>query len=556
MKTPSSRMLLTRIDRVSLVGGVLDFEGYAVFEGVAVTGYGQIKTSIVFHSIETQVETALGGFPNEALNGLMPSHDHEVDYSFGGITSSGRFGIPLFSLPVGRYQVLVKAEQGGFEARVDTLAVPDHEEWVLEGTRHYCTRAVGGKWEILVLSAVGRPASDAYHELAEISLEGGILYLEGYFAPRGREISSYESIEFTLSVAPVSATGPNLNISATIPLAIGSREDVSTRSGEPWRNQSKGYYATPAYEGIELPTLATGEYQLLVTARIGDDLQTVVLTPVLKVEGTYSGQAGKPSIGVIGSCLIRDNFRSDLAPGWRDFYSVHGTHFQMSLVSLMSPAVATSEHQFYDLHAHSAECTRRDFTKEYLEEIAQGKPDILLIDARADARHGVIRCGASWVTNHLLMLRKSEYYSSIRANHSIHMLDDPLEYSAAFRQACELLRSFLARRSPKTRVIWVSAKGVGQYRGLSGAGRFVGSKNPEILNRVWAELDSIAVSVFGCDLIDAMRPSLFASSDYPFGTGPIHYEKFYYSVFRERLLAALDYEQSCQLVVLPPVVAA
>lgn len=62
MKTPSSRMLLTRIDRVSLVGGVLDFEGYAVFEGVAVTGYGQIKTSIVFHSIETQVETALGAF--------------------------------------------------------------------------------------------------------------------------------------------------------------------------------------------------------------------------------------------------------------------------------------------------------------------------------------------------------------------------------------------------------------------------------------------------------------------------------------------------------------
>lgn len=532
------------ITRVSLDSGVLDFEGFAVFAGKPVTGYGQLAATLRLSSARHEIDVKLGGKQNSDLS-LRLFDGALVDYSFAGITSSGNTGIPLAALPFGRYRVGLSARQGELHGQIEFMPAPRHEYWGLARDKVVGTVCVDGKWELLALPVIGRRSTDCYFEEVVCELVEGRLFVEGYFAPRGRTLSKYGDVSFSLSLVRPGDQDPVSRVIRTVPLATGTKRDVASRSGEEFRDQNKGYYATPKYEGVAIDQLAEGEYELYVNARMKDDVMSFQLKRHLNVTGSWD-VGRKPSFGIIGACVTRDNFSSRVVPRWRDDFVLQGSHYQMALVSLMSSPLVFDQHEFADLDAHSREATRRDFTKEYLQELVRDNPDYLLVDTRTDARFGVLEFAGSWITNNVWKLGASRKYRSMGSQERVSMASDPQSYIGLFREACKRLAQFLEEHNLNTQILLVSAREVQGFRGRAGTGRFPGAAK-RMFNTYWSALDEVALDVFKCPRIEPMDGQVFASSDHPWGKGPLHFEDRFYSNFRAQLLTATGYRSHLEL---------
>ncbi|MFF8818884.1 DUF6270 domain-containing protein [Leucobacter sp. NPDC015123] len=533
------------ISMVTLEGGVLNFEGFAYFQGVPVDAYGQIATSLIILGADKRWTIRLGGTNDPKLS-LQEFCQRHIDYSHAAITTISHTGIPLHDLPTGRYSLSLESIQNTLSATSDNVKVAEHSTWTLfDKTIAGTYQNAAGTWELLVLPAVGREAVDSYFEERVCELIDGRLFLEGYFVPRGLTLSRWQDIRFSLTIVEPGTGDPNHRILCSMPLATGSKADASSRSGEGWRDQSKGYYATPHYRGVQLGDLPGGNYELFVTARTGDNTQSARLQKTLKVSGQW--RIGEmPRFGVIGSCVTRDNFSSRIVPGWKKDYTLHGANYQMSLVSLMSGAVHFDDKKFSDLDPHAFEATKRDFTKEYLDEIADDRPHYLLLDTFADARFGVVADGDSWVTDNVWKLGQSAAYEDFADSRRVSPALDLPQFSQLFRSACARLRLFLDANSPETQVIVVRSRNASAFRGLSSTGSF--STDPgRQLDLARGHLEDIALQELDAASIDLSTESEFASSDHPWGRGPVHYERTYYKQFREKLLRLIGYEAQFSL---------
>ena len=530
---------------VTLAQGILSFDGHAIFRDVPASTYN-LAATLIIASPDRTMEIPIGAYQDVDLRSKLYDTAY-VDYSHGGITTFAHTGLPLTALPHGRYILGLAATQAGRTASEPELAVEQHEQWCVEKNMILGTRGTAaGRWEVFALPLIGREAGDCYIKETVCQVRDNRLFIEGYFAPRGRSIEGWGDIKYVLALAQLGTSPPNDRVVRSIPLAQASRPDVSIRAGEPWRNQSKGYYATTRYAGVELSDVAEGTYDLYVTAQIGDDIVTHLLDKRIRISGSWA-TGHRPTIGAIGSCVTRDNFSSRVVPGWKADYDFHGAQYQMSLISLMSPELDFDHRSYPDLDDHSLETTRRDFSKEYLRELQRDQPDYLLIDSFADARFGVIQVGGSWVTDNSWKIGTAAHYGSLKDHKRVTMRSDRYEYLRLFREACEKLRNFLSDRCPSTGVLIVAAREAARFRGLRETGRFPNAATSP-LNQHWEELDAVLLDVFNCPRISPMDDQILASTEHVWGKGPVHYEQRYYDNVREQLLTYIGYAGTIELM--------
>lgn len=283
---PSMRnQLRSEVSSVDLKDdGSLHFDGYAVMPGTPRADTDSGRSYVRLHgrgSGRNVFKYPLRRKDDKSLN--VKLYDGlGIDYSYGGVNVESRKGIPLAELPIGNYAVVFEVSQNGTTCIGESIAVPAHKAWVAVEGKLIGSYAARGEWHICVRSPVGRRISDCYFDLVKCSVEEGHLFVEGFFIPYGSDFSRWDSIRYYLIFRDVNDPDESDDCKV-FPLANGNRPKASARSKEIWRDQSKAYFATKKYQGVNLEELPCGTFKIMVSGRIGDDVFTRGLDLSLKV---------------------------------------------------------------------------------------------------------------------------------------------------------------------------------------------------------------------------------------------------------------------------------
>ncbi|SMX74682.1 MULTISPECIES: DUF6270 domain-containing protein [Brevibacterium] len=432
--------------------------------------------------------------------------------------------------------------EGEFEQL--SLKAPIHEQWTLSANSLIGSTSDGKQWTLYKIPLPGRAISDAYFKLSELEVIEKRLYLQGYFVPHGKDFATWNSIDYSLSLIPENAIGPRTSIR----LANGDRPNARELTGERWRDQSKAYFATFGYGGIDLTSVVPGQYELWISGRAGDDVFCRPLRRTLNVSNNSDqNQALLPEVSIIGSCVTRDNFNSSISPYWKSLWRLNDTFYQSSIVSLMSDTVDVPESFVDGLNKHDREVVSRDFSKSFLNELAQTPPDILILDLFADTRFGVIEVGGSWATNNEWKLPNAVGYESLKDNRRVSGSVNEDEFIILFTEGCVKLKEFIAENIPNTRICLNSARNTYIHRGVNTEGGKFSRGEIIRLNKLWDILDDKFVSTFNPVVLDSMPLGIQADSYHQWGPGPVHYEERYYSNFHASLRKQLGMDACFEL---------
>lgn len=510
-------------------GGNLFVEGYMFQRGVPVPSYGLFAPSLALHDLKTGAEhqLAVGALKNDELSAAQ-FEDVWVDYSHAGFASLKNTGFDLSRLPLGRYRVDAGWQKDGVHRSATGITAPRHEVWRLVGDRWIGSTSDAGRWTVHSISIAGRPPLDSYTELTSMTAESSRIYPRGYLVPRGMDHPRWDSVRYGIAALPVKGSAPVRSFT----LANDNRRDASEKSGEPWRDQSKATFSTRNHNGLDVSSLAPGDYRLQITARRRDDVQSIVLPGVLTVE---DGLPKRPWVGVIGSCVTRDNFSSRVRPGWREDFELHGAFYQSSLISFMAPSLALPDDVVSDLNPHDSAVTLEDMRKGYRQDIERDAPDLLTVDLFADVRMGVIGVGDTWMTDNAWKVQHSAFYGTLDLSRRRSFSERPEEFIELFREACARFAEFARVEAPRTQVVLNKARHVTHHRGFARPGGMFDRRRMAVMNEQWARLDEIFLQEVDAEVIDPMFAGAMGDSDHAWGSGPVHYESGVYDRFRTQL---------------------
>lgn len=523
--------------------GTLNIEGYMFRRGTPIPSYGQFTPSLTLRDTNsgTMHHLALGALVNEDLSSSQ-YQDVWVDYSHAGFASPRRSGFNLAHLPPGHYRVDAQWNKDGVSLAAEGIAAPRHETWRLIGDHWIGSVCDGDTWTLHSINTAGRPASGSYTELTSMTAVGSLVFPRGYFVPRGMDHPRWDSVRYALSAVPLEgSTAPVRSFT----LANDNRKDASQKAGEPWRDQSKATYSTRHHAGLDVSSLAPGKYELRVSARRKDDVQSIALPGTLVIDDSLPT---KPRVGIIGSCVSRDNFSSRVRPGWKEDFALHGAFYQSSLISFLAPALDVPDDIVGDLNGHDAAVTLDDMRKGYRDQISLSAPDFLVVDVFADARMGVIRVGDTWITDNVWKIRHSRFYQSLDLSSRRSFETGREQYLELYREACVRLAQFLRTSAPRTRVVLNRARSVSRYRGLDHSGGLFDPAAQKQLNDKRAALEEVFLEEVHAEAIDPMFEGAVGDSEHPWGAGPVHYEQAVYERFRTQLRAITGVDVSATWV--------
>lgn len=251
------------------------------------------------------------------------------------------------------------------------------------------------------------------------------------------------------------------------------------------------------------------------------------------------------TVAVCGSCATRDNFNSRFNPDHKRWYDLVAEANQVSMLSLMSPAVEPEIVPEDGMNDHQAWTIRTDLTRRFLGDLARTRPDFLLLDFSGDAWFGALRLpDGRYITDNQWKVGKTAFYRRALAEGAtpLSLLDHPDEYRALWREAVGAFAAFVAEHSPQTRVVLHRLRSVGTVvRGPEGrpaslqrVARLAPIKIRRI-NQLRTELDDYATTTFGWDAIDLRAERYSSTVDHPWGPFWVHYTLDYHRRFLAEL---------------------
>lgn len=529
--------LVSGLTSAPIVDGRLYFEGYGFIKGYRASRYGDVTWQIHFDSDVGRQSYCGGGITTPELSNTFYEAEY-CDYSIAGFASMARRGMELEGLPDGLYEAQLEVTHAGTTVEGQVTSSNAFEAWGETTSSIVGIRSSSVGTTLVKRPAIGPTPQDAYFKEIRHWVKGSNFHIEGYFAILGFEAPRYSDISYYLVCVDV-ADEAN---SSVIRTAAAHRDDVSERLGDGWGDYSKSYFATPRYQGVDLSVLDPGSYAAYITVRFGRVVFSNILSSKITVTGHYANGSELLSVGVIGSCISRDNFSSAVIPNWKKYFAFHGGQYQMAFVSLMADAVAIPPMGFGDLDAHSANATVRDFTKAYLSELEDGAPDVILLDFLADARYGCLVHDGSLVTNNKWKLQKSDFYLGLTETQIVSMEDGEGEaYLELFREAVSKFEKFRAEFLPSTKIVINSARAVGSH--IDGNKKVAYSADyVRKLNRRLDALEAVYLEEApGTPVLENMMDGVISSKTHPWGPGQVHYEELFYRRFQNALKSACDY---------------
>jgi amino acid adenylation domain-containing protein len=255
-------------------------------------------------------------------------------------------------------------------------------------------------------------------------------------------------------------------------------------------------------------------------------------------------QAGRITVAVMGSCMTRDCFTNQMNPGYDRGWHCISTQHQSSLVGLVAPPVEVLPGDLDGMKERDQWILREDCEKEFLTEIIDLQPRVLVMDFWADVFFGFRRIGSTFITDNDWTLPQSPFLRRIQRDfetESLTIEHDPEAYLERWRIAARSLRQFLDRHLPDTLVVLHRGTATDELVeaepsvSLTASGECI-PRDVHRLNELWSRLDDIAEEELTDQVVDLGGHRFPSTTAHCWGAGYVHYVDGYYN----KALTALE----------------
>ena len=120
------------------------------------------------------------------------------------------------------------------------------------------------------------------------------------------------------------------------------------------------------------------------------------------------------NVGIIGSCVSRDNFNSKFNAGYTRLFNCKLTITHITFASLVSGKIDFKEEDIDLENPADAYLTIRELSRSYMEEIQNSDLDYLLIDFGTDIFYGILTVDNNILTDDYRRVAKTKFYSQLQ----------------------------------------------------------------------------------------------------------------------------------------------
>lgn len=535
-----TKQVVTRLYKPKLEADRLYPQGYVAIKGFEAPEYSSQRVSLDFVSPDSNISKPLGTLRRPELSAVLYDRTF-IDYTAAAFASGRHEGISLLDLPLGNHELHVRVVNGAVSAESPVCTESDYTLYSSYGRELYKIRSKSGTALLSKYQVPDATSPDVNLSIDDFTITGSKLRLSGQWRQE-REWA------------------PNSDLGAFVIIGEGDASQSHRLETQSINSSSLHTGMTAAQfhaggDGIEIGPRPSGNYSVRIclianstVASANTEFRLNASSSYAKLEPRHIGST-LPVVGVLGSCVTRDNFNSRVMPDWKSHLSLGPTHYQMSLVSLMAKPVDHPPASLNHMNDHDRSVTERDFSKVFLSEFASNPPETLIVDLFSDARFNCIRYSNSFVTDNTWKLPTAvDFYKSISQCERIGMHMDAGSFVPIFRDSCERLKQFIEKHSPRTQVFLNQARAVDQYVD-DGVRVYFSQEANRTLNAYWRELDEVFIDVFEPVIIDAMTVALGSTRTHPWGPANVHYENLFYRRFRTALLRELGMQSDHQIVI-------
>lgn len=253
------------------------------------------------------------------------------------------------------------------------------------------------------------------------------------------------------------------------------------------------------------------------------------------VPGAQHVPTGPVRVAVLGSCVSRDLFNSRFNPHYKDLFECVALSNQVSLISLMSPAVDVPAGLMTELDDHARREVTTEVTRSFLDELVAQRPEYLLIDLFADVHFGCFSVNDSYLTRNRWKIMNTRFYAEAEKVDLVPATD-PEAYLKVWRAALDRLLQFLATHLPGTQLVVHCARNVTRSVAEDGTVRQLGRARQLLaMNEWWQRLDE-ELQARGVErVLDLFSERLTSTDGHPWGPFAVHYTLDYHAAALSRL---------------------
>ena len=254
-------------------------------------------------------------------------------------------------------------------------------------------------------------------------------------------------------------------------------------------------------------------------------------------------------MGIIGSCVSRDNFNSKFNAGYTRLFNCKLTINHITFASLVSGKIDFNEEDIDLENTFDAKLTKRELSRSYMEEIQNSELDYLLIDFGTDIFYGIIIANNNILTDDYRRVAKTKFYSQLQNKRFLNLVSEPDEYFEIWKKSFDKFVEIINTIKPDVKIIINKARSVKEYKDKEGnIKEIVTVRNIDRMNDMWDKFDDYAIKTYGFDYIDLSPENYISYEDHPWGgQHPAHYIKEFYENFIVELSSIIVKDQQKDL---------
>lgn len=242
----------------------------------------------------------------------------------------------------------------------------------------------------------------------------------------------------------------------------------------------------------------------------------------------------KTRIGIFGSCISRDIFRS-AHNNYKNDYTLVFDEMRSSLVSVMQKPAKYNVNDLYvnngDVHSKvNAEFIEKDLNKNFYKGIKKGI-DYLIIDIFFDVYFGILCYEDNIITNNEWSLQNTEFFRKLPdTKKAIKIEHYPQEFMEIWTKYCDMFFKYMNEEYPHVRIILNKVELVDSI--LNADGQVVKDeiykKMVRIYNPLFRKLENYIQKNYDVDVV-YFPEGITADENNIWGSGAMHFTKIYYA---------------------------